>query len=369
MVLSDDPFLQSIPAELTATAAELTGHGSTALLRNSTAPLSFSPVLQPSMAVSAALDADFFSAFVWVVPTEQTPDQFDLALFAEQLVEFGAIEPDEAATLTRRGNRFTGTIREIPFEVVLSSHLPEMAMPIVLHIDLSYFGPLYKNEITTPLFPTVLGQLTAIHQARWPVLTTTLSLSNLSGVVPLDSRFLRTVFSEVFAEPALLAGEAPLNWQRQKDIFYVENLFQYEKGLDLALAMTQTAPDDAGAQFALYKAQRQLRMSQEAFDSLDRAVALDPIYAGEYLRLAPLANEKGRADEAARMLRLAATALPDQPLIRLDLAYALLQTGEQDAALRILDDLIAGDWSPVYYPEMRTALREQRQAVKTAHAD
>ncbi len=240
---------------------------------------------------------------------------------------------------------------------------------ILLHIDLSFFGPLYKNEITTPLFPTVLGQLTGIHQAQWPVLATTVSLSNLDGTVPLDSRFMRKVFTEIFLDPVLLTGEAPLNWQRQKDIFYLENLFQHEQILDLALAMTQTAPDDAGAQFALYKAYRLLRMSQEAFQHLDRAVALDSVYALEYMRLAPLASEKGSAGEAARMLRLAATALPDQPLIRLDLTHALLQAGEHAAALNILDELIAADWSPVYFPDMKTVLSEQRQAVKTAHAE
>ena len=53
------------------------------------------------MAVSAALDAGYFSGIVWIFPSSQPPDKLDLEVFRRQLVESAVATDDEADAFTR----------------------------------------------------------------------------------------------------------------------------------------------------------------------------------------------------------------------------------------------------------------------------
>lgn len=362
-LLSNDPFLQPIPADLLARAKALALHGSSREVRKQTAPFATNPVLLPTMALSAALAADFFAEVVWVVPAANGPESFSLADFRRQLEESGVASKEEAAAFQQGEGGYRGAIRGTPFRAVLHSELPNLAGEIVCHLDLSFFAPLYKNEVRTPLLPLLNNTLATLNQAAWPVVATTISLSNLDGATPLDSRFLQDILREIFAQPSLLAADPPMVWKGQTDLFYLANLFQYEQAVETASAMTTAAPKDAAAHYALYKVSRLQKQSAEALASLDRAVALDAVYALEYALLAPVATSKGRPDEAARLLTLAVGALPGHPHLQLDLAYALSLAGEQARAVALLDNSLVSDWSEIYYPGLAATLLEYRTTI------
>lgn len=103
--------------------------------------------------------------------------------------------------------------------------------------------------------------------------------------------------------------------------------------------------------FSLFRSAADHREGTAALAYLAEAVRLDPVYALEYLDLADMAYEKGRPDEALRMLRQAARALPEVPRIRLNIAQLSHDVGDTTEALGEVDALRRLPWSSIYYPD------------------
>lgn len=139
------------------------------------------------------------------------------------------------------------------------------------HIDLSYFGPLYKSEIKTPIYPLVKQSLALLRQSGWKSFAATISCSGIDGG-PLDSRLLAD---------------------------------------DLA---------DPSVKYGLYRVFGQFKAGDKTLQYLAEASALDTVYAFEYLVPTDLATEKMLPYDAFRMLRLAAASLLENPFISLRLA-------------------------------------------------
>ncbi len=113
--------------------------------------------------------------------------------------------------------------------------------------------------------------------------------------------------------------------------------------------MEKTEPDNPDIKYALYQNLRKLKKGTEALEKLASAVALDPVYALEYLPLARTAFEKVRPDEALRMFDLSMASFPENPFIRLQKAELLTTLGQQRAALELLQELKQLKWSDLYY--------------------
>jgi len=232
----------------------------------------------------------------------------------------------------------------------------------VLHIDLSYFSPLYKGEIKTPLYPLLgqtLQQLRALGMTAGAV---TLSRSNLDGGLPLETRFIGGDLAELFRRPELLDAPMPESWDRRSRTLYLANFFQKERIRELLEEMRRDAPEDASVSFALYQVLRQFREGSAALAELDRAVTLDPVYGREYLDLVPVALDKDQPDEALRMLDLAAKVFPDDPFIPLDRVGLLLRSGRGREGRDLLRRLQKLPWSPIYYPDMFQRLEGMAKA-------
>ncbi len=236
-------------------------------------------------------------------------------------------------------------------------HLPQFDRPVVLHIDLSYFQPLYKNEISTPLFPLIFQTLEELRQRQMKCIAVTFSYGNREGRIALDVRFLGDVIKRFIEDPATLDQPVPANWQRQSEALYLSNFFQKEKIRELFEAQEQDAPDSAWVKFNLYRSAAEHKEGSKALDYIAEAVKLDPVYAMEYFNLTQMAYDKGRPDEAMRMLRLASGAFPDDPQIKLLIAQLAVELKQEHAAAQIVKELQALSWSDIYYPQMTEYLQ------------
>jgi len=357
VLLSQDPFLAPIPDQLRAEALKLIQEGPQKEILARVSTEAADPLLLPSMAVSAALEAGFFSRVVWVLPSKKAIDELQLKTFQEQLLGLGAVDQAEAASFTQTvPGTFAGTVRGVPFQAVHIDALPAIEAPIVLHLDLSYFVPLYQGEVKTPLYPLLAKIHTTLRDKQWRAVVVTISASNMSGAIPLTSRFVAADVARIYREPEVLDGAMPADWDARARALYLENFFKKEEVLALYEEMEKKAPNDASVKYALYQVLRQFKEGGKALEKLAQAVKLDKIYALEYLSLADVAKEQNLIAQVQRMLMLTNEALPDNVFLQLRLAGFLKANGQTEMAEKLLIELRKQPWSPVYYPDMAKKL-------------
>jgi len=332
-------------------------------LRQATDHFAPAPPFLPEMAVSAALDAGYFSGVVWVFPSSQPPDKLDLEVFRRQLVESAVATEDEADAFTLEAGVFKGTVRGIPLMAVHPLSLPRLDAPMLLHIDLNYFPPLYKGEIKTPIYPLVVQTLAGIKEAQWQVAAVTLCRSNLAAELPLASRFLADAIVDLLKNPGMLTEEMPIRWDLRSRALYLENFLQQEESRRLYLELEKVSPEDPSVKFALYQSSRNAKQPEQALRHLEEAVALDPVYALEYQPLADLALEKARPEKSIEMLTLAQAALPHDPWLKIQLVRTYLGQGQMEPARKLIAELRQSRWSQTYFANIDTMLNGWAQFV------
>lgn len=364
VLLSNDPFLEPVPAQLRGEAARLLRQGPDGEILTRSIPYRSDPVLMPTMAVEAALQAGLFDRVVWILPTDAAKEKLSAEAFRKQLLDFGAIDEKEAKTLKLKGSAFSGAINGVPWTVVPLSEFKGVEGPTVIHIDLSFLRPLYRNEIKTPLHPLIGSIFRTLQEAKLQTCGVTVSLSQLTRHVPLDTRFLGSTMASLVKNPAILEEGLPPNWDRRGQIFYLRNFFQKERIHQLALAMEKEDPKDPSVLYALYQSCRDMKDGDKALEILGRAVSLDKIYALEYLDLTEVAGSKGLPDEVLRMFGLAEKAFPDDPFITLDKARFLISAGKGREALSLIAKLKKLRWSQVYRADIQEVLTNLEEKAR-----
>lgn len=364
VLLSNVPYLQPIPEEMQVEAEELLLHGTDEELLRKSDQLDADPVLLPLMSLRAALRAGFFSRVVWLFPSKVGADQLDLESFRRQLLEAGLVTPDEAESFSLEGGGFKGTVAGLPLLAVHPEALPEVTEPVLLHIDLSYFQPLYKGEIKTPLYPLLVQTLSHLKERQWEVAAASICRANLAGGLPLATRFIGLDLAEMLRRPSVLTEEIPAQWDLRGRALHLENFMQKDEIRRLYRQMEKNAPDDPSVKYALYQNARQFREGDMALDYLRQAVRIDPVYAQEYLVLSDLALEKGLGEKAVQMLEFARAARPDDPHLALQLARTAINTGNYELARPLLRDLQAKPWSSLYYQDQVETINQMLQLVE-----
>ena len=364
VLYSRDPFLAPTPAALEEEAIELIQDGASDKLSERLLFPSSNPLLLPDMALDSALRTELFSRVVWVFPAKVPIDQLDGELVPQQLLELGAIDQEEAKTFVYAKGVASGTVQGLPFKAVHPDALPTLQGPVVLHIDLGFFQPLYKGEIKTPLYPLLYKTMSDIAKLGWQGVCATLSFSNTSSGLPLSTRFIGPTLARLLSEPGLLDAQLPANWARRANVLYLPNFFKTEEINKLYQEMDSADPENPSIKFGYYQVSRQLKSGNKALELLAQAVALDPVYALEYPLLSSVAMEKGRPLEAVQMLHHARAAQPDNPFIALQLANLLIQIKHPEQAIKILKDLDRHPWSETYFPEMSAQLVALMTAAK-----
>lgn len=357
LLLSKNPQLQPIPAAVKARALALARTGSTDELQRTSLVTNPDPVILPNMALSAALDAGFFSKVVWVLPAS-AGTEIPLGTFLQKLLELGDITQPEADSFQATEKTFTGKIRGVPFEVTLKSAIPAIKTPVVLHFDIGFLAADYQNEIRTPLYRHTFDTIKLLRSLNLQTAAISISRSNLTGEVSLKTRFLGTLIKDLAENPALLDAPLSVNAERRNEALYLGNFFKKDEVLALNREMTESDPQDAAAYYDLYQTLRQFKETAEIFASLDQAVKLDPAYAAEYFELAELAIEKNQPRDALRMLEKGLLAFPDNSSIKLGMIELLIATGQTAKARAMLANLSRLKWSPAYHPDIDVRLTQ-----------
>lgn len=317
------------------------------------------PLIMPKMALDAALKAGFFSAVYWIMPTPGEIEELSVEIFRSQMMQNGILSAEEARSVTLHNGVFSGTVRGVPFHAVHPQADIKVSGPVVLHFDLSFLSALYKGEIKTPIFPLVYQTLKHLREQQVETVAASFSYSQIIREVPLGSRFLGDVYEQLFAQPQRLDTNMPESWINRSNALYLPNMMMYEEARKLLLQMADAQPDDASIHYALYMVSRETSANRSvALRHLADAVQRDPVYAYEYLSLAPIAREKGFPDEALRVLSLASQANPDNPLMTLALVRALIAADQADTAVPLLENLLALNWSKDYFPNMPSYLEQ-----------
>jgi hypothetical protein len=317
------------------------------------------PAILPKMTLAAALQAGLFSSVYWVMPVGTEMSNLSIDTFRKQMVQLGAVNIEAAKKFTLRDGVFSGMLRGVPFHALHPQADFTITGPVAFHFDLGYLAPLYKGEIKTPIYPLIYQTLKHLRAQKVEIIATSLSYSQLSGEVPLGSRFIGEVFDLLLKQPKMLDEKMPAMWRERANALYLPEMFMANNARNLLLQQLEQHPDDPSLHFALYQVSRDVRSARHAaLGHLADAVQRDPVYALEYLLLAPVAREKGHPDEALRMLRLAHEGYSDNPIITLELARALLSANHGDGAIPLLQQLLALNWSSTIYPDMPEFLQQ-----------
>ena len=352
VIAANTPAVFSVPDEYQDELGNLLKSTDDKELIRRSSPDNPDPLFLPVMSLAVALDAGWFSQIVWIFPSKLSPEQLDLGIFKQQLLDAQIASPDEAESFTLNNGSFSGIVRGRPFTAAHVASLPPLDASALLHIDADYFKPLYAGEIKTPLYPLMVDLLNKIKERSWKIAAATVALSNRQfDGLPLQTRFLGKDLATVLQDPQMLEETFPHQWELRSNALYLENFIQREEIRQIYLEMEKEDPGDPAVKFGLYHISRQLNKTDDALDYLREAVQLDKVYAGEYLSLSELAMEKKRPEQAVKMVQLARSAEPENPFILLQLVRALLNTGQQEEAKALKAELTALIWSKIYYPE------------------
>lgn len=353
LLFSNKPLLP-IPSQIRADADRLLAGNDTELIRRTARPVA-DQLLHPFMAVGAALQNGYFERVIWVVPV--TADRKLVRdVLIRQMEERSPEWGRDLQSFVAQDNRLSGTLANIPVDIVTIDHLPPITAPLLVHIDSGYFQPFYKGEIKTPLYDLLRSQLRLLAAQNYQGGVVTVSRDNQFENLPLATRFISTEIASFFIDPKKLEESNPLEALRTEALF-LENFMQSEKIVTNYQQLQQASPNDASVHFGAYLALRRVRKGQEALAALQQAVLLDPGYAYEYLELAGTALQKNLPGNALEMLALAAAAQPDDPLVVLQQAELLLFAGKKAEAVVLLQKLAALPWSDVTYPQMRQRIK------------
>lgn len=352
LLLSNDPALLPPPGELRGRIADVLTGGTDAEIRRAGVAQQPAPLFLPIMSVDLALRQGWLREVVWAFPQLDLEQEVKLETLREQMTANRLIDDNEAATLQLTDKVFTAHLRGLPFRAAALPNLPELDGPLLVHIDLSYFQKLYKNEIATPVIPLAGGVLQQLKERKLPVLAVTFSYNHADGNIPMNVRFLGDFVGALVEKPERLDQPLPFRWAAQKDILYLENFFQKDEIRKLVEQQAQESPKTAWVQYNRYYTAGLFKEGNQALAHLAHTAALDRMYGLEYLVLAERAFTAKVPDEALRMLLMAAASFPDNPFFKLQVAQLAMEIGDKETAKKLVEELRKLPWSAVYYPDM-----------------
>ncbi len=365
LLLSNNPHLTPIPEELRNKTAILINNANLETLAMATSDRNPAPLILPGMAIDAALRSDWFSELAWALPIRDPAVDLSMEKFNKQLSESQLANEEEIASMQMEERVIHGSLRNTAFTSAALPLLQNLSQPVIIHIDLSYFQPLYKNEIATPLLDIIFNTLSTLRKMHLKTLAVTFSYGHLDSQIGLDVRFLGDIVSALIEDPTLMDQPIPLNWQRQRDSLYLANFFQKEKVQELFEAQEKDAADVAWVKFNLYRSAAENKQGTKALAYLAEAVSLDSMYATEYSELSNLAYEKQRPDESLRMLSLASDVFPNDPYLKLRMAQLANELGQKEMALELINKIRNLAWSEIYYPQMPQYLADLTRFIQT----
>lgn len=363
LLFSTHPLLSPIPNDRTDAVAKLLREGSADVIIQRACMLTANPTILPPETVSAAIDNGIFSELVIVLPNIKKPEEVNLADLRKRMISAGFLSEVEATGLTLKDGVVSGAVRGLPLRIAHPEHLPKIAAPIILHVDLGYFKDMYVNEVKTPAYDLLHQLATSLKDAAYPTLASTLSFSNQEVGFSLESRFMIRDLAEILRQPQLLDGNTPASWSLRAQALYATAMFDESRARELIAQAVKATPSDAHAHYALALDLFEQRRAAEGFAALDRAVTLDHGYGLEYLTLAERGKELGQTEKSIDLLQKATQVMPNNPFIRRELAHQLIQTGRVKEARPLIAELRRLNWSESFYPDVPPLLKKMAEAA------
>lgn len=364
LLFSAHPFLDPLRPGTNEELRQLVLNGTPAEIDRRGRLLNANPAFLPPQTLSVAIAADLFSEIVYVMPTTGKIEDFPVQNIRKRMIAHGFMTEKEAAALILKDGVISGTLRGLPFRCVHPDALPAIDRPVVLHVDLGYFKDLYVNEVRTPVYGLIYQFATTVRDRGYTVLAVTLSYSNQEAGFSLESRFMISNLADVLRRPTLLEGNTPPSWELRSSALYASTMFAESRANELIEQAAKTSPEDPAALHALALLQFRQNQPDQAFVTLDRAVALDRGYALEYSELAARGLELGQWTKAIELLRKSAEHFPENDIVRIRLADTLIQRGRVKEARPVLADLMKRHWSPIYHPGVSDLLKEMMEATR-----
>lgn len=330
LLLTNNPHLTPLPKENGEDVAQLLTRGIPEEIIQAGDLKQTNPLIRSESAVDIALSNQWFSRLAWALPLINPAQELDLDEFRAQLLATNAITETEAATLTLDERFFSAELRGQKMTAAALPLHQNITGPVVVHIDLSYFQPMYRNELTTPLLDLIFNTLSTLKKMHLKTLAVTFSYGHLDEQIALDVRFIGEILAYLIEDPTRMDQTIPINWQRQAEALYQANFSKNEKVRDLYLAQELDDPNSAWIKYNLYKSASAFNAGEQALNYLAQAVNFDRLYALEFLDLGRLAMQSKDTEEAMRMLLLAQKAFPNNAQIKQQLEQlSTIQTTEQ----------------------------------------
>jgi len=358
VLMSIHPLLQPLDDSQRTDISELVSNGSAEDFLNRGSLNRVNPAMLSTQTLSAAIESGLFSRIIWVFPSSTQPAELKLETFRQQMTEAGFLSESEGEALQLKDGVFSGTVRGIPLLAIHPEALSAIEEPVIVHLDLGYFKGLYKNEIKTPLYPTLQQTAAFLQALNWKTRCVTLSYSTEEREMSLETRFLINRFAEILEHPEMIDQELPAAWNLHSEALYTINFFLETKVNELYNRAVQAAPDDSAVLYGL--ALRVLRDGNlnEALKLIERTVASDSGYALEYFNLSERAHEAGDYATALKLLVKGREYFPRNPFIDIQRAKILLDLGRIDEAHALLNQLKELPWSKQAHPQITQYLDE-----------
>ncbi|MDF1581492.1 MAG: tetratricopeptide repeat protein [Desulfuromonadales bacterium] len=355
LLLLSTKRLRSLPAVLRQDVVRLlsqSGVDDQELLRRTAQPVA-DQLIAADLGVAVAMEEGWFSKVIWLVPLADGEELLPLEAFKQGLRSPPSGWRDDVDTFTATGvGTYAGVLADVPVEVASMAQLPTIRGPVLAHIDTGFFAALYRNEVKTPLYSLLSEQLSRLVANDVKLLGVSVSRDNQSFEVPLSLRSIGDDIAALLTYPERRRKPTKA-MQLHAEIRYLDNFYQPDTIEKKARALLQFDPQDADHHYALYRALRQSRQLDRGLAALEKAIALDPVYANEYVELVNHALQQQQYPAALAMLDSAIRALPNNPLIRLRKAQVLTEMGRGGEAIALLRELQKLPWSEFYYPRIR----------------
>ena len=363
LLLADQPYLAPLAGGLTDRAIAMIHSGSAEEIARRTDYDQPDPLILAPQAVRAGLLAGLFREVVWVLPSDQSLQDFSWDVVEEQLREIGLLGAGQRLNYDGARGVAKYTVEGVPLTLVHPDGLAaiKLEQPVIFHLDLSFFKGTYRNEARMPAVQLLQTIARMLRNVSVRVLDVTLSASTLDGYVSLDGRFSLAMVEALLKNPSLLDGALPKTWQLKSEALGAITLFQERQATELYERLVQLDPDNPGALYALSQRRFYRHRFREGVALLDRAVGIDRGYAVAYLTLSDKAYAAGDLKNALILLDKAISAFPDNPSLKVRRAVLLQRSGRSAEARQEIEALVGLPWSPVYHPEIPGRLEELKR--------
>jgi tetratricopeptide (TPR) repeat protein len=214
----------------------------------------------------------------------------------------------------------------MPVYIYSLKNLPKVKEDALLMIDISFFMPLYENEVKKPLLDIFGGLMNTLGEKDIPVSEAVVSYSTYMDEVPLEYRFLGGYVGTFLSHPEKLKDGPPQTWELRSQAMYNETFFQTDDVVQSYVDAVKLDPEDASLRYALANAFFSNKDLEGLRKELEQAVGLDKGYYQAYLTFANYFHSNKMDKDAEYFLQRAAEANPSDPRVW-DLLHIIYFTG------------------------------------------